>query len=54
MATAERRTDDREGYPPPALTAAVLALIAVVFAVWAVVVLGENSARALATYMPSR
>jgi hypothetical protein len=30
----------------------VLALIAVDFAVWAVVVLGENSARALATYMP--
>ena len=52
MTTAERRTDDRDGYPPPALTAAVLALIAVVLAVWAVVLIGETSARALASYTP--
>lgn len=50
MSNAERRTDDRDGYPPPALTAAVLALIAVVLAVWAVAVLGETSTRALASY----
>ena len=50
MSSAERRTDDRDGYPPPALTAAVLALIAVVLAVWAVAVLGETSTRALASY----
>ena len=52
MTTPERRTDDRDGYPPPALTAAVLGLIAVVLAVWAVAVLGETSARALASYTP--
>ena len=52
MTTAERRTDDRDGYPPPALTAAVLGLIAVVLAVWAVAVIGETSARAFATYTP--
>ena len=52
MTTTERRTDDRAGYPPPALTAAVLALIAVVLAVWAVLVLSETSARAFASYTP--
>ncbi len=52
MTTAERRTDDRAGYPPPALTAAVLALIAVVLAVWAVLALSETSARALESYTP--
>lgn len=52
MTTAEQRTDDRDGYPPPALTAAVLALITVVFAVWAVAVIGETAARALASYTP--
>lgn len=52
MSSAERRTDDRDGYPPPALTAAVLGLIAVVLAVWAVAVIGETAARALATYTP--
>ena len=52
MTTAERRTEDRDGYPPPALTAAVLALITVVLAVWAVAVIGETSALALASYTP--
>ena len=52
MTTAERRDDERDGYPPPALTAAVLALIAVVLAVWAVAVVGETTARALASYAP--
>ena len=52
MTTAERRTDDRAGYPPPAVTAAVLALIAVVLGVCAVIALSETSARALASYTP--
>ncbi|MGR0220428.1 hypothetical protein [Agromyces sp. ZXT2-6] len=52
MTPAERRNDDRGGYPPPALTAAVLALIAIALAVWAVAVIGETSARALASYTP--
>lgn len=52
MTTVRRRTDDRAGYPPPALTAAVLALITVALAVCAVVVIGETSARALASYTP--
>jgi hypothetical protein len=50
MTSAERRTDDRSGYPPPALTAAVLGIIAVILAVWAVAVIGETSARAFASY----
>lgn len=52
MTTAERRTEDRAGYPPPAVTAAVLALIAVVLGVCAVIALSETSARALASYTP--
>jgi hypothetical protein len=52
MTASERRTDDRSGYPPPAVTAVVLALIAVVLGVCAVLALGETSARALASYMP--
>ena len=52
MTTARRRTDDRAGYPPPALTAAVLALITGALAVCAVVVIGETTARALASYTP--
>jgi hypothetical protein len=52
MTSPRRRTDHRPGYPPPALTAAVLALITVVLALWAVAVIGETSARALATYTP--
>ena len=52
MTSTQRRTDDRAGYPPPALTAAVLALITAVLAVCAVVVIGEVSARALASYTP--
>lgn len=52
MTTARRRTDDRAGYPPPALTAAVLTLITLALAVCAVVVIGEASARALASYAP--
>jgi lysozyme family protein len=52
MSTAERRTDDRAGYPPPALTAAVLALIAVVLAAWAVAATAETLARATGSYTP--
>lgn len=52
MTTAGRRAGDRAGYPPPALTAAVLALMAVVLAAWAVTVIGETSARAVASYTP--
>lgn len=52
MTSAERRTDDRGGYPPPALTAAVLGLLAVILAIWAVAVIGETAARAFATYAP--
>lgn len=52
MTFVERRDDARDGYPPPAVTAAVLALIAVALAVWAVAVIGETSARALASYTP--
>lgn len=51
MSSSERRAD-RTGYPPPAVTAAVLALIAVVLGVCAVIALGETSARALASYTP--
>lgn len=47
---SSRRTDDRDGYPPAALTAVVLALIAVALAAWAIAVVGETSARALASY----
>ncbi|MCD2443819.1 hypothetical protein LQ757_16180 [Agromyces sp. SYSU K20354] len=52
MTTANRRTVDRAGYPPPALTAAVLALFAIALAVCAVVVVGDTTARALASYTP--
>ena len=52
MTSAERRTDDRGGYPPPALSAVVLGLIAVILAIWAVAVIGETAARAFATYAP--
>lgn len=52
MMTTERRIDERTGYPPPALTAAVLALLAVVLAVVGVWALAETSARAFATYTP--
>lgn len=52
MTATERRNDDRAGLPPPAVTAAVLALIAVVLTVWAAVAIGETSARALASYTP--
>ena len=52
MATIRRPTHDRAGYPPPALTALVLALFAVALAVCAVVMIGETSARALASYTP--
>ena len=50
--TAEPRTDDRTGYPPPAVTAAVLAIAAFVFAVVAVVMIVETSSRAFASYTP--
>ncbi|HEX6955562.1 MAG TPA: hypothetical protein VF156_11835 [Agromyces sp.] len=50
MTSAERRTDDRSGYPPPALTAAVLGLIAVILAAWAVAAIAETSVRAFASY----
>jgi hypothetical protein len=52
MTNAERRTGDRAGYPPPAVTAAMLALIAVVLGVCAVIAVSETSARALASYAP--
>lgn len=52
MNLAERRIDHRDGYPPPALTAATLALIALALAVWAVAAIGEVSARAVASYVP--
>lgn len=52
MTDAEQRNEDRAGYPPPAVTAVVLALVAVALGVCAVVALGETSARALALYTP--
>jgi hypothetical protein len=52
MSTVERPTDARAGYPPPALTAVVLALFAVALAVCAVAVIGETSGRALVSYAP--
>lgn len=52
MTTGERRTDARDGYPPPALTAAVLALIAVVLAVWGFAATAEIFARATESYTP--
>ncbi|GAA1747780.1 hypothetical protein GCM10009747_01120 [Agromyces humatus] len=52
MTSAQRRPVDRAGYPPPALTAAVLALFAVVLAVCAVVAIGETTARAFTSYTP--
>ncbi|TYL52309.1 hypothetical protein [Agromyces mariniharenae] len=52
MMTTERRIEERTGYPPPALTAAVLAVLAIVLAVVGVWALAETSARAFATYTP--
>jgi hypothetical protein len=52
MTTAERGAVDRDGYPPPAVTAAVLALLAIVLAAWAVAAVAETSSRALASYAP--
>ena len=52
MTAAEPRTDRRAGYPPPALTAVVLAIIAVVLGVCAVIAISETSARAFASYTP--
>jgi hypothetical protein len=45
-------TGPTPGTPPPALTAVVLALFAVVLAVCAVAVIGETSARAVTSYAP--
>ncbi|MEI5584894.1 MULTISPECIES: hypothetical protein [unclassified Agromyces] len=53
-AGSARRAVDGDGGPPRALTAAVLALLAVVLAGWAVVVIGETTARALASAEPVR
>ena len=50
MTSAERLTDDRDGYPPPVLTAVVLGLIALILSAWAVAAIGETSARAFASY----
>ena len=52
MTTVERRRDDRAGYPPPALTVAVLALITLALAVCTVVVIGDTVGRAFASYTP--
>jgi len=52
MTTVQRRTDARAGYPPPALTAVVLALFAIALAVSAVAMIGQTSAGALASYTP--
>ena len=52
MTSTERRTDDRDGYPPPIVTAAVLGLIAALLAIWTVAVIGETSGRAFASYTP--
>jgi hypothetical protein len=50
MTAAEPWTDRRAGYPPPALTAIVLAIIAVVLGVCAVIAISDTSARAFASY----
>ena len=51
--STDRPTDGRrEGYPPPVLTAAVLALGAIVLALLAVFAITDTSARALTTYDP--
>ncbi|BDZ53501.1 hypothetical protein [Agromyces marinus] len=50
MADARRRTEDRPGYPPLGLTAAVLALGAILLGSAAVVGIAEVSARASASY----
>jgi hypothetical protein len=52
MTEAGRRTEDRTGDPPRALTAGVLALMAAVVAVWGLAVIGETSVRAFASYTP--
>ena len=52
MAAVERPTHGGAGNPPPALTALVLALFAVVLAVSAVAVIVDTSARAVASYTP--
>ena len=52
--TDERRTEDRTGYPPPALTAVVLGIMAVVLAVVAIVMVAETSTRAFASFTPLR
>jgi hypothetical protein len=52
--TDERRTEDRTGYPPPALTAAVLGIMAVVLAVVAIFMVAETSTRAFASFTPLR
>ena len=52
MTTVQRRTDARAGYPPPALTAVVLALFAIALAVSAVAMIGQSSAGALTSYTP--
>ena len=52
MAAVERPTHRGAGNPPPALTALVLALFAVVLAVSAVAVIVDTSARAVASYTP--
>lgn len=50
--TSAERTDDRDGYPPPALTVVVLGLIAVILTAWAVAVVVETTARAFTSYAP--
>ena len=50
--STDRPSDGREGYPPPALTVAVLALGAIVLALLGVFAITDTSARALATYDP--
>ncbi|WP_173922096.1 hypothetical protein [Agromyces sp. Marseille-P2726] len=50
--TADHRTREPAGYPPPAVTATVLAIMAAVLGVLAVVAIIQTSARATATYPP--
>lgn len=47
--STDRRAEDRAGYPPPAVTAAVLAILAVVLGVVAVGAIVDTSARATET-----
>ena len=52
MTATRQRAEERAGYPPPALTVAVLAILTLALAICAVVAITQTAGRATAAYTP--